>query len=448
MTSDTNGSGTEENNTAARGAVVIHPALKNEERDSIRDVDDMLEEAVSLTRAINMPVVHAEAVKISNPTPGHLISKGHVERLGDTIKRIKPEIVIVNHSLSPVQQRNLEKDWNAKVIDRTGLILEIFGARAQTKEGRIQVDLAALEYQKSRLVKSWTHLERQRGGGGFMGGPGETQIELDRRIISDKISALKREIESVRKAREVSKKARDKVPFPVIALVGYTNAGKSTLFNKLTGADVFAKDLLFATLDTTLRRITLPSGQEAILSDTVGFISDLPTMLVAAFRATLEAVLDADVILHVRDISRHDTEAQRTDVIDVLGELGVTYKEDDRVFEVLNKIDTLDPGHREHIIDMAQGNERLIATSAVSGAGLDNLLKAVDAYIARNRRLYEYILPHSAGKAIAWLYEHGEIMDREDADDVRLTVHIESGDVAKFKSHFGYDPNDTDGAAA
>ncbi len=446
MKPDKSDSGTGEDNTAARGAVVIHPVLKSEEHNAIRDVEDMLEEAVSLTQAINMDVVHAEAVKIANPTPGHLFSKGHAERLGQAIGDLKPEIVIVNHSLSPVQQRNLEKDWNAKVIDRTGLILEIFGARAQTKEGRIQVDLAALEYQKSRLVKSWTHLERQRGGGGFMGGPGETQIELDRRIISDRIAMLKREIEAVRKTREVGKKARDKVPFPVIALVGYTNAGKSTLFNKLTGADVFAKDLLFATLDTTLRRITLPSGQEAILSDTVGFISDLPTMLVAAFRATLEAVLEADVILHVRDISRHDTDAQREDVIDVLGELGVTYKEDERVFEVWNKIDALDGDDRDHILDTARGNDTIMPVSALSGEGLDTLLETVDAYIARNRRTYSFTLPHSAGKAIAWLYDHGEILEREDAETVHLTIHIESGDIAKFKSHFGYDPDDEQAA--
>ncbi len=434
--------------TAARGAVVLHPVLKNEERDAIRDVEDMLEEAVSLTQAISMDVVHAESVKVANPSPGALFGKGHVERLASIIADLRPEIVIVNHSLSPVQQRNLEKEWNAKVIDRTGLILEIFGARAQTKEGRIQVDLAALEYQKSRLVKSWTHLERQRGGGGFMGGPGETQIELDRRIISDRIALLKREIEAVRKTREVGKKARDKVPFPVIALVGYTKAGKSTQFNKLTGADVFAKDLLFATLDTTLRRITLPSGQEAILSDTVGFISDLPTMLVAAFRATLEAVLDADVILHVRDISRHDTNAQREDVIDVLGELGVTYKEDDRVFEVWNKIDALDDDARDHILHSAQGNERLIPVSALTGVGLDTLLDTVDDYIARNRHTYSFTLPHSAGKAIAWLYDHGEVLEREDAEQVRLTIHIESGDVAKFKSHFGYDPDAPEGEQA
>lgn len=432
---------------AARGAVVLHPVLKSEERDSIRDVEDMLEEAVSLTQAINMDVVHAESVKIANPSPGQLFSKGHAERLKEVIATAKPEIVIVNHSLSPVQQRNLEKDWNAKVIDRTGLILEIFGARAQTKEGRIQVDLAALEYQKSRLVKSWTHLERQRGGGGFMGGPGETQIELDRRIISDRIAMLKREIEAVRKTREVGKKARDKVPFPVIALVGYTNAGKSTLFNKLTGAEVFAKDLLFATLDTTLRRITLPSGQEAILSDTVGFISDLPTMLVAAFRATLEAVLEADVILHVRDISRHDTTAQREDVIDVLGELGVKYRDDERVFEVWNKIDALDDDHRADILRACTGEERRLPVSAMTGEGLKQLLETVDAYIARNRKTYSFTLPHSAGKAIAWLYDHGEILEREDSDTVHLTVHIESGDAAKFKSHFGFSP-DEDGEEA
>lgn len=424
-------------------AIVIHPVLKAGDQNYLRDIDDTLAEAVSLTRAINLEVVHAEAVALARPTPAQLFSKGHAERLGQMIEEMEPTIVIVNASLSPIQQRNLEKTWNAKVIDRTGLILEIFGARARTKEGRIQVDLAALEYQKSRLVKSWTHLERQRGGGGFMGGPGETQIEIDRRIIADRIAQLKREIESIRKTREVGKKARDKVPFPVVALVGYTNAGKSTLFNRLTKADVFAQDLLFATLDTTLRRLTLPSGQEIILSDTVGFISDLPTMLVAAFRATLEQVLEADVILHVRDISRHDSAAQRADVIDVLAELGITYAEDERIFEVLNKIDICDEDERADIMRDATRNEHLIPVSAVSGEGADGLLTTIDHFIARHRRVYDFTLPHSAGKAIAWLYENGEVIERIDGDEnVRLMVHIESGNAEKFTSRFGFTPDD------
>lgn len=327
-------------------ALIVHPVLPLKvERDTTRlhrALEDLIEEAEGLVHAIHLDVSSTRVAKVTRMSPAQLIGKGAAEEIGKHIEEEQPVVVVVNYRLSPVQQRNLEKLWNVKVIDRTGLILEIFGERAQTKEGRIQVDLALLEYQKSRLVRSWTHLERQRGGGGFMGGPGETQIELDRRIITDRIAQLKRDLEQVRRTRDLGRKSREKVPFPVVALVGYTNAGKSTLFNRMTGASVFAEDLVFATLDPTMRRLELPNGKMVILSDTVGFIADLPTTLVEAFRATLEQVQYADIILHVRDVSSPDHPWQRQDVINVLSELGIDYEHDPRIYEVLNKIDAVE----------------------------------------------------------------------------------------------------------
>ncbi|HEY8190720.1 MAG TPA: GTPase HflX, partial [Micavibrio sp.] len=347
--------------------------------------------------------------------------------------------VIVDHTLSPIQQRNLEKEWDAKVLDRTGLILEIFGARAQTKEGRIQVDLAALEFQQSRLVKSWTHLERQRGGAGFMGGPGETQIEMDRRMIRDKITRLKRELEQVRRTRELQRKGREKAPFPIIALVGYTNAGKSTLFNRLTNSAVFAKDLLFATLDPTLRQLKLPNAQEAILSDTVGFISNLPTHLVAAFRGTLEQVQYADVILHVRDAARHDTDAQRDDVVAILTGLGIDYETDERIIEVLNKIDALPPDMHSDISRTATFKEGKVAISALTGEGIDELLDDVMAIVSKNRKQASYTLRTEDGEALAWLYNRAQITERQDHDDnITVRVDIDPADRDRFESRFDY----------
>jgi GTP-binding protein HflX len=328
---------TSEGNHSAR-AIVVHPDLSrtNNTAAQRRDADSMIEEICGLARAIALDVIGVKSFKLSQIQAGSFLTKGHRESIASLVEREDAEIVIVNHTLSPVQQRNLETAFGAKVIDRTGLILEIFGARAQTKEGRLQVELAAQEYQRSRLVRSWTHLERQRGGAGFMGGPGERQIEIDRRLISGRITKLKKELDVVRRTRELGRKARARVPFPVVALVGYTNAGKSTLFNRLTDSKVFAEDLLFATLDPTLRRLELPNGQTVILSDTVGFISDLPTHLIAAFRATLEETLHADVILHVCDVASPDYDAQRKDVIEIMESLDIEYEDNPAIIEVYN----------------------------------------------------------------------------------------------------------------
>ncbi|MDD9926251.1 MAG: GTPase HflX, partial [Rhodospirillaceae bacterium] len=326
-------------------------------------------ECVSLAKAIELEVAHSETVTIARVRPSTLFGSGVVERFADLIKALEIDIVIVNAPLTPVQQRNLERDLHAKVIDRTGLILEIFGARARTHEGVLQVELAALSYQRSRLVRSWTHLERQRGGFGFMGGPGESQIEIDRRLIDQRISKLKRQLETVRRTRTLHRKARKKVPYPIVALVGYTNAGKSTLFNRLTGSQVFAKDLLFATLDPTMRKLDLPSGRKIILSDTVGFISDLPTMLVAAFRATLEEVREADIIVHVRDIAHPESAEQKDDVEAVLLELG--FEDAPRTIEVLNKIDLLDAEERAAVVERARRNVAIVPLSAISGEGCE-----------------------------------------------------------------------------
>jgi GTP-binding protein HflX len=344
-------------------------------------------------------------------------------------------VAIVDAALSPVQQRNLEREWGCKVIDRTGLILEIFGERARTREGTLQVELAHLEYQRTRLVRSWTHLERQRGGFGFLGGPGESQIEIDRRLIGERIVKLKRELEQVRRTRGLHRRARERVPYPVIALVGYTNAGKSTLFNALTGAGVYAQDQLFATLDPTMRAIRLPSGRTAILSDTVGFISELPTQLVEAFRATLEEVAAADIILHVRDISHPDTGAQRSDVIRVLAEMAegpdAALDEDwpARVVEVLNKADLI--GGVANAPGQAPG---AIAVSALTGEGLETLRRALDERLAAGLETAEYAIAPADGARLAWLYEHGEVVRREDSDDaIRVTVRLRPADRARFE---------------
>lgn len=347
-------------------------------------------------------------------------------------------VVIVDAALSPVQQRNLERAWGCKVIDRTGLILEIFGERARTREGALQVELAHLEYQRTRLVRSWTHLERQRGGFGFLGGPGESQIEIDRRLIGERIVRLKKELEQVRRTRGLHRRARERVPYPVVALVGYTNAGKSTLFNAVTGAGVYAQDQLFATLDPTMRAVRLPSGRTVILSDTVGFISELPTQLVEAFRATLEEVASADIILHVRDAAHPDSAAQRADVLRVLTEMaeGPDAALDEawpqRVIEVLNKADLMGG------VDAVPHLEGTIAVSALTGDGLEQLRNVLDERLAAGMETVEFSLPPSDGAGIAWLYEHGEVLSRDDAEEtIRLTVRLSPADRARFEQRSG-----------
>ena len=427
--------------------LIVHPVFSTIKgagsASTSLSAQDAMEEAEGLAAAIRLDIVQTMAVNVSRVSPGYLLGKGTRENLAIVVKDYEPHIVFINHTLSPVQQRNLEKELKAKVIDRTGLILEIFGERAQTKEGRIQVELASLEYQKSRLVRSWTHLERQRGGAGFMGGPGESQLEIDRRLIADKISGLKKELVKVRKTRDLGRQARERVPFPVVALVGYTNAGKSTLFNRLTGAQVFAKDLLFATLDPTMRRIELPSGREVILSDTVGFISDLPTHLVEAFRATLDQLQHADVILHVRDSAQENYEAHRQDVVDIMDNLGIEYEQDPRVFEVINKIDIC-PHERLSDIQRAQNfDDKVIALSAQTGDGVGVLLQAVDGFLSRHHHLVRYSIPSHEGKALAWLYQHAEIRERkeqEGGDKLELLVHISEENQNRFEGLFPYAP--------
>ena len=422
-------------------ALVVHPVLRSRAEEGRRTPASQLEEAVALAAAIDLDVVHAEAIPVGKPNASTLLGSGAVERLGQLVVDGGISLIVVNHALSPVQQRNLERAAKAKVIDRTGLILEIFGARARTREGQLQVELASLTYQRSRLVRSWTHLERQRGGFGFLGGPGESQLELDRRLIGDRIVKIKRELEDVRRTRGLHRRARERVPYPVVALVGYTNAGKSTLFNRLAGADVFAKDLLFATLDPTMRAIVLPSGRKIILSDTVGFISDLPTHLVAAFRATLEEVLAADIILHVRDIAHPDSQAQRDDVHGVLKDLEIDPETDARLVEVLNKIDLLDGEAREHALSQVRcaSGQAAVAVSARSGEGLDRLCDLLDGIMTAERVTVLLTVALGDGAALAWLYQHGEVVERRDDEDTaHLAVALEPADWARFQHRFPY----------
>ncbi len=413
-------------------AYIVQPIAKRAEL--ARGVDDIVEEIEGLARAIDLDILKTRIVNYSKIHAGSFFGKGVRADIAADIREVKPSIVIVNSELSPIQQRNLEKEWNIKIIDRTGLILEIFGKRAQTKEGRLQVELAALNYQKSRLVRSWTHLERQRGGAGFMGGPGERQIELDRRIISTRITKLKKELENVRRTRDLGRKSRERVPFPVVSLVGYTNAGKSTLFNRITQADVFAKDLLFATLDPTMRRITLPQNQDAILADTVGFISDLPTHLIAAFRATLEHITQSDVIIHVIDTSRSDYMAQKNDVIQILKELGIEYECDERIIELYNKIDLVDG---DFIDELPRDNK--VFASAYTGQGVDNLLEKIAKITAKNSQEVSLKVDVTNGKAISWLYSHGDVICRNDSEQyAQISLRLAPMDLEKFQKYFGY----------
>jgi len=412
-------------------AVVVVPILASAQGDDrnrprlSRSAEARLEEAAGLAAAIDLEITHLAAVNVAEPRPATLFGSGKVEELAEIIRDSGAGLLIVDHPLTPVQQRNLEKETDAKVLDRTGLILEIFGRRARTREGALQVDLAHLTYQKGRLVRSWTHLERQRGGAGFLGGPGETQIEADRRALQDKIIRLKRELEQVRRTRELHRSKRRKVPFPVVAIVGYTNAGKSTLFNRLTGAGVLAEDMLFATLDPTLRRVRLPHGTSVILSDTVGFISDLPTHLVAAFRATLEEVTEADLVLHLRDISDPDTAAQADDVERILGDLGVDASDSDHIVEVLNKIDLLDEAARMQLLeDASKDGHQAVPISAVTGEGIDRLTALIEQRLSGGLGKLQVTLEPAQLGLVDWVYRNGDVVSRTDNEDGSVTFDL------------------------
>ena len=417
---------------------MLHPDVRSRRAERRRDASARLEEAVGLASAIDLDIRFAEVVNVSQIRPATFFGSGAVDRLKAAIEEHEILVVAVDTALSPAQQQNLERAWKCKVIDRTGLILEIFGARARTREGVLQVELAALSYQRSRLVKAWTHLERQRGGAGFLGGPGESQIESDRRAIDERILSLKRDLTEVRRTRDLHRKARRRDSTPTIALVGYTNAGKSTLFNRLTEADVVARDQLFATLDPTMRGFTLPSGRRAILSDTVGFVSDLPHELVEAFQATLEEVQEADLLVHVRDAAHEDSDAQKQDVDDVLAKLatGPEGAAPPKI-EVLNKADLLSAEAKELLVNRsARGNAGAILVSAYTGEGIEALVQRFDDILGSRRRTVELHLPWSEGAALARIYERGEIVERRDTESyVALRVRLEPEDVERYARH-------------
>lgn len=415
--------------TRARGSA------SSERPQSMHSPEDRLTEATGLAEAIDLDIRGARLISVPQPNPATLFGSGKVEEIAALVEEHEAGLVIVDHAITPGQQRNLEVAWKAKVLDRTGLILEIFGRRAQTREGRLQVELAHLSYQKGRLVRAWTHLERQRGGRGFLGGPGEAQIELDRRMLDERIIAIKRELESVVRTRDLHRKGRRKVPYPVVAIVGYTNAGKSTLFNRVAGAGVLAMDQVFATLDPTMREVRLPSGRRIILSDTVGFISDLPTQLVAAFRATLEEVIEADLILHVRDIAHPETAAQAADVAQVLGDLGVDMNAADaHILEVWNKVDLLSPVTRSE----AEANARFrtpqpVLMSAATGEGVARLLDAIDGRLGSADEILTLTLPAHEGRILAWMHENADVLAQEPDGEGHIITRVRIASEKKMR---------------
>lgn len=416
MTSSTSNNTLNES-VSTYNAIVIQPVVGGR-TDENRSSKSSLIETIGLAKAIGLKILTHRIVTIRTPRPATLFGNGTIREFKSIISELTPELIIVGLTLSPVQQKNLEREWQVKVIDRTALIIEIFGDRARTKEGVLQVDLAALSYQRSRLVRSWTHLERQRGGAGFLGGPGESQLEIDRRLIDKKISKIKQQLEQVRRTRGLHRKARKQIPLPIVSLVGYTNAGKSTIFNLLTESNVIAEDMLFATLDPTMRALKLPSGQKVILSDTVGFIQELPTHLIAAFRSTLEEVIAADLVLHIRDVAHPESEIQKKNVNSILTELFNGKELDSEnippIVEVYNKIDLLDDEQREFIRNQANRSQNYIALSGVSGEGCNNLLDQISQKISVNHITLDVNIPLTDGATLAWLYQHGNVIERND----------------------------------